>query len=281
MDEIKINIGGVDVNVKKEDVSKAIEAGELKIETDLLIPKSSEDYIIYSKEEHETFKKNISDEEYKKGKAAGNEMPIKEAIRATGIEFEGKDLNKFFDVFKDKVLSDAKLEPNKKIDELKGDNDKLKQNYTNLETEFNQYKLNVEQEKLQFKKDNDLLSFIPDIGLKVSKDIALLALKSKGNIGLDYTEEGKFALQENGQVIKDEKTRDPIEPKGFITEKLKSMGLFEVQTGGKGGTDQTNGSVATDYDKFVKEMEAKGHSEGSEQFNIELNLRQKNKTISV
>jgi lipopolysaccharide export system protein LptA len=83
MATVKININGEIVEMDQAEVSKAIETGEVKIESDKLIVKS-EDNIIYTKDEFEKYNKNLKNEEYKNGKTAGEEMAFKAMKNASG-----------------------------------------------------------------------------------------------------------------------------------------------------------------------------------------------------
>ena len=80
MEKIKINIGGVITELDKAIVSGALETGELKIE--------NENLIIYDKPSFDTYTKNISDQEYKKGRIEGVEIFSKQVKKDGGFEFE-------------------------------------------------------------------------------------------------------------------------------------------------------------------------------------------------
>lgn len=275
MDKIKMNFGGVIVEVDKEIVSKAIETGEVIIQDDSLV--------IYEKSSFEQFKTNLSNEEYKKGKQAGEEMPFKyEALKEKyGVEVTGKTLDNFAEAFKAKVLNEARIEPSKKIQELESDKANLLKNYQNLESEFNGFKTTITQKETQIKKDNTLLSFIPDAGLKVSKDIALLALKSKG-IDISFDESGKVIPTRNGEPLKDMKTMEPLSLSDLIPMSIKELGLIEDQKGGgNGGGDDTGKGGASNYDRFVDEMKKNGIDEGQLKFSEEMNKRIKEGTLKI
>lgn len=273
MDKIKFEIGGVSLELDKEEVSKAIEAGELKV--------NSDDVVVYKKTDFETYKTNISNEEYKKGKTAGVEMTIKDAREKYALEFEGKSFDNFAEAFKNKILTEAKVEPSKKIQELEEDKGKLLKNYQVLESEFTTFKSTIQEKETKGKKDNTLLSFMPKEGLKVGADIALMALRSKG-IDVDFDETGNAIPTINGQPVKDEKTLQPVSLASFIPEQITGLGLIEKPTGGSGGKDEPGGKPqASGYDKFVQEMEANGIDRGSEDFNREMNKRISDKTLKI
>jgi hypothetical protein len=272
MDKIKLNIGGVILELDKEEASKAIEAGELVV--------NSNDMVVYKKDEFETYKTNISNEEYKKGKTAGVEMTIKDAREKYALDFEGKSFDNFAEAFKNKILTEAKVEPSKKIQELEADKNKLLQNYQNLEGEFNTFKTGIQEKEVKQKKDNTILSFIPKEGLKVGSDIALMALRSRG-VDVAFDEGGNAIPTINGEPVKDQKTLQPVALNSFISEQITGLGLLEKPAGGTGGGDEPGGGKATDYEKFVKEMEANGIDRGSEKFNQEMNKRLSDKTLRI
>ncbi len=270
---VKLNIGGVVVEMENDDLTKGIESGEIEIKTD--------DLVVYKTDQFESFKKNLSDDEYKKGKSAGYEMIVKEARDKFGIQIEGKNLDNFADAFKTKIIEESKIEPSKKIQELEEEKKKLQTNYANLETEFSGFKTTIQEKESRAKKDNTLSSFLPVTGLKVDHDITLLALKTKAGIDIAFDENNTMMITENGIVVKDQKTLMPIEPKSFIESKLQQLDLIQKATGGGGGGDEGGGGQASSFDKFTKEMETNGVSEGSLKFQEEMAKRIKEGTLKL
>ena len=281
MATVKININGEIVEMDQAEVSKAIETGEVKIESDKLIVKS-EDNIIYTKEEHDTYTKNLGDAEYKKGKTAGEEMTFKAMKNASGYEIEGyKDADTFVSTFKTKVIEEAKIEPNEQLKKKDADIATLQGTITEIKTEFDTFKTGITEKETRGKKDNALTSFIPDEGVIVKKSISMSALKNELSIDVMFDDAGKAQLTKNGEVIKDPKTLQPIEPKGFIESNLATLGLIKKANGGGGGGDDTGDGKGGSYEAFVKEMNAKGseYGQGTQNFAIEMNKRIGDKTL--
>lgn len=272
MGKVVFKVGEVNIEMEQEEVSKAIETGEVQLNSDELIA--------YKKEDFEQFKTNLSNDEYKKGKTAGVEMTIKDAREKHGLDFEGKSFDNFTEAFKNKILEDAKIEPSKKIQELESDKAQLLTNYQTIENEFNTFKTNITEKETRSKKDNTLLSFIPDNGLKVDKDITLMALKNKAGVDLGYAEDGSSFITVNGNVVKDEKTLQPVDPNSYISQTLTGLDLIAKKEGGPGGGDDLGGQAGS-YEKFVKEMEANGKPEGSMEFSEEMTKRIKDKTLTI
>jgi len=269
MDKVVFNVGGVNIEMDKEEVSKVIETGapiELK----------SDDLVAYKTDEFETFKSNLANDEYKKGKTAGAEMLIKEAKERNGLDFEGKTLDNFEKAFKDQIIKESNIKPTEQIQELKKQNNTLRENYTNLESEFNTFKTDITQKETRASKDAMLMGLIPDNTI-VSKKIALLTLKSES--GLDVDENGITLI--NGIKQQDSKLMQDIAiNKDIVTEHLTTLGLLKAKEGGKGGSDDLGGKAGS-YDAFAKEMAANNIQAGSEQFNIEMNKRIKDKTLTL
>jgi len=187
----------------------------------------------------------------------------------------------FTEAFKTKILTDAKIEPTKKIQELETEKKTLQENYRTLESEFTGFKTTITEKETRSKKDNTLLSFIPTTGLKVNRDITLMALKNQAGIDIAFDETNAMFVTENGQAVKDPKMLTYADPKQFIHDKLTALDLIEKPKGGGGGGDDDKGGQASNYDKFVKEMEGNNISEGSQDFGIEMNKRVKDGTLKM
>ena len=74
---MKFKIGQVEIEIDNEQVSKAIETGELELQSDKLIEKT-EDTVIYSKEDFKKYTENIKKEEYQNTKEKAREMAMKD-----------------------------------------------------------------------------------------------------------------------------------------------------------------------------------------------------------
>jgi protein-disulfide isomerase-like protein with CxxC motif len=75
----------------------------------------------YTEESWKTFEANFKKENYEEGKTAGSEMVIKELKKTAGLDFEGKKQDDFLKNYKTKILSDAKINPDKRVTELQED----------------------------------------------------------------------------------------------------------------------------------------------------------------
>ncbi len=266
-----IDINGVQVEVAEDELSKAVESGKLELKTD---------HVIYKPDDFETFKTNLANDEYKKGRTAGEEMTVKALKQKAGIEIEGKDPDKFLETFKSNVLEQAKIEPSKKIEDLTQDNEKLRKSYGELETTFNTFKTEITKKETRAKRDSELLKVLPLEGLKVKQADALDLMKLRG-FDVDYDESGKLILIKNGEVVKDEKLSQPIDIKTFAENALKSLDLFDKPQGGRGEGDSDGKDKPGSFEAFTKEMKNKGVEDTSIEFKEEMQKRIMSGTLSV
>lgn len=275
---MKFKIGQVEIEMQDEDVSKAIEAGELELKSDKLIEKT-EDTIIYSKEDFETYTTNVKKKEYEDTKDKAREMAMKDVRDEFGFTFDGyKDVKTFASTVKEKIIEEAKIDPSKKVEGLTEDLRLVRENLKNKETEFETFKQGIQQKETRAKKDTILSTLIPKEGLVVSSDITLMALKNKG-FDVNITEAGKNEFIFNGEIIKDPSTLEPTDGKSFVLDKLKEMELISKPGGGNGGDDETGGGKEGSYEAFVKEMKAQDIEEGTSKFSEEMTKRIKDKTL--
>jgi len=272
MDKVLFTVNGFPIEVSKDDVSKAIETGSFDVTTD--------EVVTYSKDGFEKYKKNLMDLEYKNGKVAGEEMRVKEMREKHGLEFEGKTMDNLLDAYQKKVITDANIKPAEQITSLQSDLKTLQNNYSVLQVEYDGFKSNITKEKETFKKDNALLSLMPN-NLLVDKDIALMALRTKTGLDISFSETGKALTLINGEIQKDQ-TLEPIEmTQDFIVSQLTKLNLLPKQEGGRGAGDDTGGGAQGGYDSFVKRMKANGVREGSSEFNEKMQSEMKAGTLKM
>lgn len=271
MDKVIFEVNGVPVEVPKEEVSKAIETGKVEVQ--------AENLITYSKDDFDTFTSNLSNEEYKKGKTAGEEMLIKTAKEKNGLDFEGKSFEKYDEALKNKIISEANIKPNEKITELENKFNTLQESYASLETTHNEYKQGISEKQTRQKKDAEILKYIPK-DVIVESDLALMALKQKAGLDVEFSEDGKPILLINGQKAQDNVMNDVLITQDAVLDKLTALNLIAKKEGGRGQGDQVQGKKGS-YEAFVKEMEANEVPMNSEKFQSELNKRLKDGTLTM
>ena len=261
---MEIIINGQSIAVEQEILDKAIEDGKLEV--------SNEEFVLFKKEDYEKRQKNLADSEYKKGKIAGVEIIAKDIKEKQGIEIEGKDFDAIFDAFKTNILKDAKIKPDAKIQELTGDLEKTRANLIKLEKEKEDIKLDYDNKAKRSKIDASLYAMIPESAVtKQLNRTDLIALYKASGFDADISEDGKLITIENGQVLKDKVTLEPIEVKDSFVKFIESKVTIE-------NTDEPKDRMptgATSLEKFYKEMEGKS----SEETNREMQKRIAAKTL--
>jgi len=134
MENIKVNIGGVNLEMDKEIISKAVEKGELVI--------NDNDLVIYKKDEFDELTKNIANDEYVKGRIDGVEIFGKQVKKEGGFDIENpkvflnvkgnvdfeKTASEFISKIKPIFETKLNIEPSKKITELQNDLEKIQNN---------------------------------------------------------------------------------------------------------------------------------------------------------
>jgi hypothetical protein len=274
MEEIKLNVNGVELTTTKDELSQAVESGSLELKSDNVIVKTKED--------HDTFMGNIDLEKkakYDEGTEVGEKRAVNSALEKFGITLDDqkKTVDNFGTAFKAKIIEESGKEPTQKIKDLETDNEKLRTNFSNLENDFNTYKSSITEQETSRKKDAEILGAIPKDGLLIGQDEVALIFKNRYDIG--YGESGNIEIKKDGQVLKNNTTLNPLGVSDVMQEFIKPY--IKKADGGGGGGDDTGNNTAGSYDAFVKEMSDKGHSEGSADFQTEMTSRMKNGTLKM
>ena len=276
---MKFNINGKSFDVSSEGLTKAIEN-----KTESIDVKS--DFTIRNQEEETTYKENIQRESH----GVGIEIGRKNVLKGLGIETEGgihksddssiTALNSFISNKVASELESAKIEPNKKVEELQGNINLLKGTITTLTTEKATAVSEFSTYKKGLKLSDALISAIPDNTILPKKDM----INVIGNqIKLDISDVGQvFAIGQDGQAIKNptDASYMPIDSvvKNFFDSNQQYMKSTE---GGAGGGDSGDKGSKMSVDKFIEEMDTQGIAPNSPEFNAELGIRQKAGLIDI
>lgn len=274
---MKLNINGKSVEIALDDLKKAIEEGNesFEIKTDLVVRTS---------EEEESYTSNLR----KEGTAIGSEIGRKEVLKGLGIEGEGlhksdakslEAINGFISQKVSQELESAKIEPNKKVEELTKDLETLRSTLTEKENALSQ----AQEQFNGYKKDqtikSTLSSLIPDNTVIPKQDVLKLMA---GNINLDVNEQGQvFGLGQDGQPLKDEHLNllpvDKIVNNYFDANPHYLKGA----SGGSGEGDSGTGGSKQSMEAFISEMKEAGHNPNSAEFNQIMTERIGSGTLEV
>lgn len=263
---MKFNINGSTVEVSDEDLSKAIEEKTESLDV------KAEDLEVRSKSDFEVYTTNIRAE----AKTQGEEIGRKELFKTLELDTEGtgahKDLNKSVEALntwsnglKDQALLDAKIEPDKKVQELTAD-------LNTMRTQFNQEQIKVAEAQGQLtefktgiEKTAAIAGALPD-NLNIPKDDMILLLSSR--VPVKKNDNGIFvATDSTGNTIKNQNL-EPLSLKdAFIPFFNDNPHYLKKADGGAGGGDSGTGGSKQSFEEFTKEMTDQGMRPNSPQFN--------------
>ncbi len=237
---------------------------ELELNTDLKVFDSQEDY------------NTLMENKKKEFETSGREKLLKSMRDESELSYEGvKDPKKYTEALTAKVtaaaLEGAKVEPNKKIEELETSLTGLRGTITKQEEKITGLNSSIAKSETASSIDKLISGTLP-VKTLIPKDEVVYLIGKKVDLRI---EEGKMLLFQNGVVVKDH-LENPVDP----TEHLKELAaVYAVApSGGNGGGDEGGGSKSN-YASFVKEMTANGINEGGEAFQKEAMKREEAGTL--
>lgn len=251
--------------VLKIDPAKLLEAAKSDQEVEVEVPA---DLQVFTKAELETRENNLKSTNIE----AGKEIMVKELKKATGVEFVGKDPEKFINEYKAKVLKDENISVDDKIKEKDKTIEGLRKNITDRDTEITGLKTKASQAEA----DSKLLGLLPKERAGILTDQQYLSLIKQE---YELTEhEGKPAVKnlKTGEIEKDKTTLAPLEPatviKGHFEEAKWVTSPTDTKTGpgGRGAGDSTNTGGITNMKQFKEHAAAQGWNLNGQQAQAEL-----------
>lgn len=270
-------------NVTALEKMLKLEAGTLQqaIESQEEVEVSIPELVVRTKEEQSTYESNLDSErkaKYDDGVEVGEKRGVKSAMEKFGINLDekAKTVDNFAEAFKAKIIEETGKEPSQKIQELQNDNEKLRTNYTALESDFNTFKQDVTLKQQAATIDKAVNEAIPDNNLLIGKDEISLIFKNRFDLNLN--ESGNLEIKKDGEVLKNTTTLNPLGVTDVMNDFIKPY--VKVPEGGTGEGDKI-GDKKSSYDSFVTEMGNKGIREGSAEFQREANQRQKDGTLEL
>ncbi len=259
---MKLNISGKIIEVNDEDISKAIEEKQESIDI-------QSDFVIRTSEEEETFSSNLKNE----GITIGSEIGRKGVIKSMGIDIPGahksdtstiEAINSMVETKVSEALINAKIEPDKKVEELTADLNALRQNASAYQETIDQ----KDQEFKEFKNkqiiSSTLSDLVPENTSIPKKDILVLM---NANIKTDVDDNGVvFALGSDGSALKDQ-NRAIMPIKNVVDDFFRTNdSLLTSSTGGAGQGDSNGGNGKKTLSQFTKEQMENGVPPNSPEF---------------
>ncbi len=196
-------------------------------------------------EAEETLLDNHGKRKYDEGKS-----------KASKDAFEGKSREDFLTGFKEEILEEAKIEPNKKLTEkdnaLKALQDKYQLDIAEKEREIDLFKNNLKSIETNSKVEG----LIPELRDGFTKSDARLLFNSSHEIKED-------GVYKSGQLLVDD-LQSPIDLKTAINNFITEKNWQKTEAKGHGGK-KTGSSAATpkNYEEYQEQLKSKGIKEGS------------------
>lgn len=236
------------LKLDKEKFTAAITGAD---EVDFELPALS----VFTPDELKIRDENIRKERYSEGKAAGSEITIKEFKEKFGITIEGKDLAAVTEACKNKILEEAKIEPNKQLQEKEKMIEGLRTTVNALTGE----KTTLENSIKSMRIESSALTEIPE-GI-IGKNEVLGLMKINGYSIED--ENGAIILKLNGETVRNN-LQSPESLKNIATAFMTERNLIVTDTGGKQGrggkSDKPGGTGGNP--KNIAELREQFESEG-------------------
>lgn len=255
---MKFKIAGKIVEVNDEVIAKAIEdkTEELDVTTDL---------IVRTPDEERTFVNNTRSE----AKNTGIEVAVKEVKKELGLDFTGKDIKDLVKAAGEKAVEEAKLNPDKAVEKLKGDVETLKNTITTLTTEKQNAENGLKSYRNTIEIDRAIESALPD-KLAIDRDDAKILLKSK--MRFDVDDAGRvITMNEAGEVMKSSTTADPLPVKDVLDDYFRTNPKYITGPGaGNGGGDSGSGGGKVKFSEYLKAKKDEGADTASAEFTAEV-----------
>jgi len=189
----------------------------------------------FDADELNTLKENVKKDGYKDGKKSGVEMEFKRLRELFGVELEGKDMEKLINKVVETKLSDAKVEPNKKISELEETIGKLRTTITDIEQDRDN-KISDLRSKMNLSDINSQIrALMPNDDETLTQDDLTVLYKAMFRV----------EKSDDGLAIYDVKTNELLKDKMQKNINLSdSIDTFlegrKIKRDGRGGGDKNN-----------------------------------------
>lgn len=248
--------------LKKEDIQKLAALAKVKVEDLEAAIKDPEEKTIdvadglhvFTETEITTLKTN----EYNRAKVAAVEIAVKDAKEKMGLDFTGKTIEGLIDAASKKAVADAKIDPDKKVQELQEKLTTVQNSYKDLEAKLSEKETEISSVKI----NSEVFKHIPSFGENapaLAQDEVLQLMKANG---YDFkNENGQVVAYKAGKQVQD-KLSNPVDIKEVVTGFLKEKKLLtkEETPGGRGGGNGTPPAKFSSMTELKKHFEANGKS---------------------
>jgi hypothetical protein len=260
------------LSIDKETFVKAMQSEE-EIEIEFSTPPTEFSPDSFSEDENFlTYQRNFAEEQ----KTAGKEMAIKEARNKYGLDFQGKTMDNLVASAMAKAEAEATVDPNKKVEQYKGDIDGLREQINSITSERDQFKGQIDQIKSDYSLERTLFGQVKnDDNYSLPADDMVALYKMKTQLGFD--EGSHVILTPSGDPLKDS-LKNPISVENHFSEFTKNY--LKTPTGGTGGADETP-TGKKDFDGFIDGLIEQGLQPNSPEWNAKISEATKAGLIEV
>ena len=187
----------------------------------------------------------------KEGNKIGYDHGIKDFKKEFGLEIEGKDRKVIADAIRNQIITDAKIEPDKKVNELNTSLANLQSQYeTDLGVKTNEVE-SLSNKLREYKVNGDLAKHLPEglTGIDANDFMTL----AKTSASFEYDDD-VLVVKKNGAIQRD-KMEKPITPKDYLTSFATNKKWMGTE-GREGGDQNGNGSgTFKNMNEVYKHME--------------------------
>jgi hypothetical protein len=215
---------------------------------------------------------------------AGKEIAIKELKEKTGIEFSGKDPEKFLAEYKTHVLKEAKVNPDARVTELETQLNLVKTTSSGHEAKVK----DLERQISEAVMDREILSNMPARNPDISDNDYLLMIRSRVKA---ETVDGKTMFKDaSGNVLRNKQDASPLDLKTVVGDMFAANKGWSAPAaggtgkdgrgggnsgGGTGGAGGGSGDTPISYSQAVKAWQGSGKNIQSGEFATYLGTLQK------
>lgn len=190
--------------------------------------------VLFTEDEKKTFGEN----RFGDGKKAGSEILVKSLKEKHGLEVDGKSVDTLLSAYADKVIADAKIEPDKKVAQLMTEKKTLQDQVTSLSTEKENITKDFSNKLFQVEVRSEILSHIPENTLIPKSDIADLFL---GRHRVTKEDNGVIIYKGSEKLM--DKVLNPIPVKDAVLQFAEGY----VKKAGMGGGDNGGGGAVPKF----------------------------------
>lgn len=270
------------LGVSEDEVSKVVASEEAEV--DFTMPAGT----FFSGTDLEARDSAIKSKAKAEGGTAAVEIAIKNARNELGLEFEGKTMANLIKAHEAKIKADAKIEPDKRVQELTTANEALRSQITAFDAEKEEMKGRLEGQKLNFEFSKVVGNGLADVTLKDGWTPKYVSQIFSAEYEPAF-EDNSIVLKrkDTGEKVLNAKTQLPEKPENILKSFVMEKGLAGEARKGRGLKNQVGNGGAKfggienleDFNAYCEEHNI--NPEGSEGSKLLSTIQKENKNFKV